>query len=173
MEGHVIDPARLGFTHLPEISNNHHNTLRHISLPNIHPYLQRGFFQRYLIKSLLFPLSSSSSNFESPFYSNPDITKAKAKISHWFKTRHLCAFDAELSCVLLPQIAMMILLSDIVSASAHLHHSNHLPSDEYDRRIRELVEYLRRLQTTKALDSCVSDESVLNVSSFIHIKSSL
>ncbi|KGO65025.1 hypothetical protein PITC_042440 [Penicillium italicum] len=56
----------------------------------------------------------------------------------------------------------MTLLSDIVSASARLHHSSHLPSGEYDRRIRELVEYFRRLQTTKALDSFDNDESVLN-----------
>jgi hypothetical protein len=45
-------------------------------------------------------------------------------------------------------------------------HSNNLPSDEYDNQIRELVEYFRRLQMTKALDSFVNDESVLNVSSF-------
>ncbi|KAJ5509129.1 hypothetical protein N7527_011272 [Penicillium freii] len=55
----------------------------------------------------------------------------------------------------------MTLLSDIISASANLH-SNHLPSDEYDRRIRDLVEYFRRLQTTKALDSFANDESCLN-----------
>ncbi|KAJ5258094.1 COP9 signalosome complex subunit [Penicillium chrysogenum] len=56
----------------------------------------------------------------------------------------------------------MTLLSDIISASAHLHSSNHLPSDEYDRRIRELVEYFRRLQTTKALESFANDESFLD-----------
>ncbi|KAJ5447852.1 hypothetical protein N7445_002673 [Penicillium cf. griseofulvum] len=56
----------------------------------------------------------------------------------------------------------MALLSDIISASAHLHNSNQLPSDEYDRRIRELVEYLRRLQSTKALDSLANDKSVLD-----------
>ncbi|KAJ5877279.1 hypothetical protein N7455_000744 [Penicillium solitum] len=56
----------------------------------------------------------------------------------------------------------MTLLSDIISASANLHHSNHLPSDEYDRRIRDLVEYFRRLQTTKALDSFANDESFLD-----------
>ncbi|KAJ5824415.1 hypothetical protein N7447_006755 [Penicillium robsamsonii] len=56
----------------------------------------------------------------------------------------------------------MTLLSDIISASAHLHSSNQLPSDEYDRRIRELVEYFRRLQSTKALDSLASDKSVLD-----------
>ncbi|EKV10686.1 COP9 subunit 3, putative [Penicillium digitatum PHI26] len=56
----------------------------------------------------------------------------------------------------------MTLLSEIISASAHLHHSNNLPSDEYDNQIRELVEYFRRLQMTKALDSFVNDESVLN-----------
>ncbi|OQD72159.1 hypothetical protein PENPOL_c001G02894 [Penicillium polonicum] len=55
----------------------------------------------------------------------------------------------------------MTLLADIISASANLH-SNHLPSDEYDRRIRDLVEYFRRLQTTKALDSFANDESCLN-----------
>ncbi|KAJ9481681.1 hypothetical protein VN97_g11784 [Penicillium thymicola] len=56
----------------------------------------------------------------------------------------------------------MTLLSDIISASANLHHSNHLPSDEYDRRIRDLVEYFRRLQTTEALDSFANDESFLD-----------
>ncbi|OQE41794.1 hypothetical protein PENCOP_c004G07138 [Penicillium coprophilum] len=56
----------------------------------------------------------------------------------------------------------MTLLSDMISASAHLNNSNQLPSDEYDRRIRELVEYFRRLQSTKALDSLVSDKSVLD-----------
>ncbi|KAJ5964632.1 uncharacterized protein N7479_004508 [Penicillium vulpinum] len=56
----------------------------------------------------------------------------------------------------------MTLLSDIISASAHLHNSNHLPSDEYDRRIRELVEYFRRLQSTKALDSFASDGTFLS-----------
>lgn len=65
----------------------------------------------------------------------------------------------------------MTLLSDIISASANLHHSNHLPSDEYDRRIRDLVEYFRRLQTTEALDSFANDESFLDVSSFIYIES--
>jgi hypothetical protein len=62
----------------------------------------------------------------------------------------------------------MTLLSDIISASAHLHRSNHLNSDEYDRRIRELVEYFRRLQTTKALESFANDESFLDVSTFIY-----
>ncbi|KAJ5170651.1 uncharacterized protein N7500_003434 [Penicillium coprophilum] len=56
----------------------------------------------------------------------------------------------------------MTLLSDIISASAHLTNSNQLPSDEYDRRIRELVEYFRRLQSTKALDSLASDKSVFD-----------
>ncbi|CAI7570777.1 unnamed protein product [Penicillium glandicola] len=56
----------------------------------------------------------------------------------------------------------MTLLSDIISASAHLHDSNHLPSNEYDRRIRELVEYFRRLQSTKALDSFANDVSFLD-----------
>lgn len=56
----------------------------------------------------------------------------------------------------------MTLLSDIISASANLHHSNHLPSDEYDRRIRDLVEYFIRLQTTKALDSFANDETFLD-----------
>lgn len=65
----------------------------------------------------------------------------------------------------------MTLLSDIISASANLHHPNHLPSDEYDRRIRDLAEYFRRLQTTKALDSFANDESFLNVSSSIYTKS--
>jgi hypothetical protein len=87
------------------------------------------------------------------------------------KEDHLGAFDAELSCALLSYIARMTLLSDIVSASANLHHSNHLPSDEYDRRIRDLVEYLRRLQTTKALDSFANDEPFLDVSSFTYTKS--
>lgn len=64
----------------------------------------------------------------------------------------------------------MTLLADIISASANLH-SNHLPSDEYDRRIRDLVEYFRRLQTTKALDSFANDESCLNVSSLVYTKS--
>jgi COP9 signalosome complex subunit 3 len=62
----------------------------------------------------------------------------------------------------------MALLSDIISASAHLHNSNQLPSDEYDRRIRELVEYLRQLQSTKALDSLANDKSVLDVRTFIY-----
>jgi hypothetical protein len=62
----------------------------------------------------------------------------------------------------------MTLLPDIISASAHLHRSNHLNSDEYDRRIRELVEYFRRLQTTKALESFADDESFLDVSTFIY-----
>lgn len=65
----------------------------------------------------------------------------------------------------------MTLLSDIISASAQLHNSNHPPSDEYDRQVRELVQYFRRLQTTKALDSLANDESFLDVSSFICIKS--
>ncbi|CDM26903.1 COP9 signalosome complex subunit 3 [Penicillium roqueforti FM164] len=56
----------------------------------------------------------------------------------------------------------MTLLSDIISASAQLHNSNHPPSDEYDRQVRELVQYFRRLQTTKALDSLANDESFLD-----------
>ncbi|KAJ5503102.1 hypothetical protein N7463_005976 [Penicillium fimorum] len=56
----------------------------------------------------------------------------------------------------------MTLLSDIISASAHLHSSDQLPSDEYDRQIRELVEYFRRLQSTKSLHSLANDKSVLD-----------
>ncbi|KAJ5473659.1 hypothetical protein N7475_003225 [Penicillium sp. IBT 31633x] len=56
----------------------------------------------------------------------------------------------------------MTLLSDLIAASAHLHNPINLPNDEYDRRIRELVEYFRRLLSTKALDAFAEDESFLN-----------
>ncbi|KAJ5788091.1 hypothetical protein N7457_003081 [Penicillium paradoxum] len=56
----------------------------------------------------------------------------------------------------------MIQLSDLTSASAHLYNSSHLPNEEYDRRIRELVEYFKRLLSTNALDSFAKDDSFLD-----------
>ncbi|KAJ5543037.1 hypothetical protein N7535_005461 [Penicillium sp. DV-2018c] len=56
----------------------------------------------------------------------------------------------------------MTVLSDIVAASARLHNATTLPNDEYDRRTRELVEYFRRLLSTKALVSLADDESLIN-----------
>lgn len=64
----------------------------------------------------------------------------------------------------------MTLLSDLIAASAHLHNPINLPNDEYDRRIRELVEYFRRLLSTKALDAFAEDESFLNVCSFLYVQ---
>ncbi|KAJ5338783.1 hypothetical protein N7452_005511 [Penicillium brevicompactum] len=54
----------------------------------------------------------------------------------------------------------MALISDLLSASAHLH--NPMASEEYDRRIRELVDYLKKLLSTKTLDSSANDESSLD-----------
>jgi hypothetical protein len=65
----------------------------------------------------------------------------------------------------------MTVLSDIVAASARLHNSTTLPNDEYDRRIRESVEYFRRLLSTKALVSLADDESLLNVRSLVYLES--
>ncbi|KAJ5770776.1 uncharacterized protein N7511_002827 [Penicillium nucicola] len=56
----------------------------------------------------------------------------------------------------------MTILSDFAAASAHLHDSARLTSGEYDRGLRELVEYSRRLLSTKALDTLASDESILD-----------
>lgn len=61
-------------------------------------------------------------------------------------------------------IADMTLVSDLAAASAHVYDSAKLSSDDYDRRLRELVEYLRRLLSTKALDTLANDESILDVS---------
>jgi COP9 signalosome complex subunit 3 len=58
----------------------------------------------------------------------------------------------------------MTLVSDLAAASAHVHDSAKLSSGDYDRRLRELVEYLRRLLSTKALDTLANDESILDVS---------
>lgn len=55
----------------------------------------------------------------------------------------------------------MALISDLLSASAHLH--NPIIDDEYDRRIRDLVEYFKRLLSTKSLDACANDETFLDV----------
>lgn len=63
-----------------------------------------------------------------------------------------------------PCIAEMTLVSDLAAASAHVHDSAKLSSGDYDRRLRELVEYLRRLLSTKALDTLANDESILDVS---------
>ncbi|CAG8182398.1 unnamed protein product [Penicillium salamii] len=54
----------------------------------------------------------------------------------------------------------MALMSDLLSAGAHLQAP--MPSDEYDRRIRELVDYLKRLSSTKTLDPSAYDESFLD-----------
>ncbi|KAJ6069545.1 hypothetical protein N7499_011432 [Penicillium canescens] len=56
----------------------------------------------------------------------------------------------------------MTLVSDLAAASAHVHDSAKLSSGDYDRRLRELVEYLRRLLSTKALDTLANDESILD-----------
>jgi COP9 signalosome complex subunit 3 len=58
----------------------------------------------------------------------------------------------------------MTLASDLAAASAHLHDSARLSSSEYDRRLRELVEYLRRLLSTGALDILANKETILDVS---------
>lgn len=63
-----------------------------------------------------------------------------------------------------PSIAGMTLVSDLAAASANVHDSAKLSSGDYDRRLRELVEYLRRLLSTKALDTLANDESILDVS---------
>lgn len=55
----------------------------------------------------------------------------------------------------------MALMSDLLSAGAHLQAP--MPNDEYDRRIRELVDYLKRLSSTKTLDPAAYDESFLDV----------
>lgn len=55
----------------------------------------------------------------------------------------------------------MALISDLLSASAHLH--NPMASEEYDRRVRELVDYFKKLLSTKTLDSSANDESSLDV----------
>ncbi|CAG8023800.1 unnamed protein product [Penicillium olsonii] len=54
----------------------------------------------------------------------------------------------------------MALISDLLSASAHLQTS--MPSDEYERRIRELVDYCKRLSSTKTLDTSIHEESFLD-----------
>ncbi|CAG7937779.1 unnamed protein product [Penicillium salamii] len=54
----------------------------------------------------------------------------------------------------------MALMSDLLSAGAHLQAP--MPNDEYDRRIRELVDYLKRLSSTKTLDPAAYDESFLD-----------
>ncbi|OQD79580.1 hypothetical protein PENANT_c048G11375 [Penicillium antarcticum] len=56
----------------------------------------------------------------------------------------------------------MTLVSDLAAASAHVHDSAKLPSGDYDRQLRELVEYLKRLLSTKALDALANDESILD-----------
>ena len=38
-----------------------------------------------------------------------------------------------------------------------------MPSDEYERRIRELVDYCKRLSSTKTLDTSIHEESFLDV----------
>jgi hypothetical protein len=63
-----------------------------------------------------------------------------------------------------PCIAGMTLVSDLAAASANVHDSAKLSSGDYDRRLRELVEYMRRLLSTKALDTLANDESILDVS---------
>lgn len=55
----------------------------------------------------------------------------------------------------------MALIADLLSASAHLH--SPMANEEYDRRIRELVDYFKRLLSTKALDSAANVESYLDV----------
>lgn len=142
--------------------------LRHISLPTYtHTYNSRFSFRNTLSKPLFFPLCSSLPLPTLSLHLIAILTSQSKRDSK--QKTHLCAFVAKLSCALLPYRARMTLLSDIISASAHLHSSNHLPSDEYDRRIRELVEYFRRLQTTKALESFANDESFLDVSTFTYI----
>lgn len=59
----------------------------------------------------------------------------------------------------------MTIISDLVSASAKLHSANALSDEEYDRRIRDHVEYLRQLISTKALESAARDDSLFDVSS--------
>ncbi|CAI7573563.1 unnamed protein product [Penicillium bialowiezense] len=54
----------------------------------------------------------------------------------------------------------MALIADLLSASAHLH--SPMANEEYDRRIRELVDYFKRLLSTKALDSAANVESYLD-----------
>jgi COP9 signalosome complex subunit 3 len=55
----------------------------------------------------------------------------------------------------------MALISDLLSASAQLH--NPTINAEYDRGIRDLVDYFKRLLSTKTLDACANDETFLDV----------
>jgi hypothetical protein len=55
----------------------------------------------------------------------------------------------------------MALISELLSASAQLH--NPIINAEYDRRVRELVDYFKRLLSTKTLESSANDETFLDV----------
>ncbi|KAJ5084308.1 hypothetical protein NUU61_008887 [Penicillium alfredii] len=56
----------------------------------------------------------------------------------------------------------MTLISDLVSASAHLHSTTDLSDEDHDHRIRDCVAYFRQLSSTKALSSVADDETLLD-----------
>lgn len=58
----------------------------------------------------------------------------------------------------------MAAISDLAAASAKLRSANSLSEEEYDRRLRDHVKYLRQLLSTKALESVARDDSLFEVS---------
>lgn len=58
----------------------------------------------------------------------------------------------------------MATIADLASASAKLRSASSLPDEEYDRRIRNHVKYLRQLLSSKALESVARDDSLFDVS---------
>lgn len=141
---------------------------------HISTYLHVGeilvlFHPSSLICSRIFPLTFDR---EAPSSCESKITKAKPKhTSTLAETRFLRAFhikadgniDPSLLSIL-SSLDTMTLLSDVITASARLHNPAQLSNDEYDHRIREVVEYFKQLLTTKALEPLASDESFLPVS---------
>lgn len=58
----------------------------------------------------------------------------------------------------------MASIPDLVSASARLRSSKPLSDEDYDRRLRDHVKYLRQLLSSKALESVARNDSLFDVS---------